>query len=205
MEIDKIVVGAWQANCYAVRSGDEVLVIDPGDEPERILAWLGDANVTQILITHGHCDHFGAVNELVEAYGAKVLIGRLDEQGLTDLHFSGFDAEGRDYRVTHVDRLLDEGDTIEWGSAKLDVIHTPGHTPGSMCFIEEGERFMFAGDTLFPNGVGRTDFPYGDAMAMRETCLRLGTLADDLVVLPGHGAHTVLGVEKRRNRLLGCI
>ena len=200
--IDSVPVGSYQANCYILVSGAEALVIDPGDEPRLLLRLLDGLRVAGIVVTHCHSDHIGAVNELAAETGAPVMVGAGDEHAVADPHLSGFDEEGSDYRVSRVDRVLADGDTIAWGQDTVQVIATPGHTPGSICLLDERGRNLFTGDTLFAHGVGRTDFVRGDEAAMRRSCARLGGLADDLSVLPGHGPRTRLGVELLRNPML---
>ncbi|NLH69639.1 MAG: MBL fold metallo-hydrolase [Brooklawnia sp.] len=202
-EISRLVLGAYQANCYLLGSGAQVLVIDPGAEPELVLSAVGDRRVVGIVATHCHSDHIGAINELVQATGGPVLVGRQDVAAMADPHLSGFDEEGLDYRVSTVDRPLVEGDQVCLGSDTLAVLETPGHTPGSICLLDEANQILFTGDTLFESGIGRTDFVRGNAADMRATLLRLGRLSADLSVLPGHGAPTTIGRERRRNPLLG--
>ena len=197
--IKQLTVGSWRAVCYALTNEEGTIVIDPGAEPDRLERWLGDAEVIGIVLTHCHSDHIGAVNELAERYGAIVCVGRDDAVGVADPHLSGFDEEGSDYRVERVDRLLDDGDALAWGEDRLEVIATPGHTPGSICLYDPGTGTMFTGDTLFADGIGRTDFVRGDAKAMRATCARLAAYPDGTAIFPGHGPQSALGREKRRN------
>ncbi len=198
-----IPVGSYQANCYLLESNGEFLIIDPGAEPEILLNNFDHAKVAGLVITHFHSDHCGAVNELVAATGAPVMVGAPDIDGLGDPEISGFAEEGSDYRVDQVDRPLVHGDVIAWGDSELQVIATPGHTPGSICLWDRAGGYLFTGDTLFANGVGRTDFALGDPLAMRKTMVLLGELPDHTVVLPGHGPRTTIGVERQRNHLLG--
>ncbi len=208
MRIDSVVVGSYRANCYVLREGASMIVVDPGDEPAEVLGLIGSAgeagaaDYVQIVASHCHCDHIGAVNEVAEACAASFAVGREDGHAVADPRLSGFDEEGRDYRVEKVDRLLDDGDEIALGPYRFRVISTPGHTPGSVCLYCAELSLMFTGDTLFANGVGRTDFIRGDAEAMRQTCSKLGAYPDSTVLLPGHGPSTRLGVEKARNPLL---
>ena len=208
MKIDSVVVGSYHANCYVLREGASMIVVDPGDEPAEVLGLIGSAGEAgaaddvQIVASHCHCDHIGAVNEVAEACAASFAVGREDGHAVADPRLSGFDEEGRDYRVEKVDRLLDDGDEIALGPYRFRVISTPGHTPGSVCLYCAELSLMFTGDTLFANGVGRTDFIRGDAEAMRQTCSKLRAYPDSTVLLPGHGPSTRLGVEKARNPLL---
>ena len=198
MKIDSVVVGSYRANCYVLREGTSIIVIDPGDEPAEVLGLIGSkddvgsADDVQIVASHCHCDH----------NGASFAVGREDGHAVADPRLSGFDEEGRDYRVEKVDRLLDDGDEIALGAYRFQVISTPGHTPGSVCLYCAELNLMFTGDTLFAGGIGRTDFIRGDAEEMRRTCSRLGTYPDSTILLPGHGPSTRLGIEKARNPLL---
>ncbi len=201
--IKRRVVGSYQANCYILTSGNETLVIDPGAEPEVILAALPGLTVVGIVATHCHCDHIGAINELASATGAPVLAGVQDVAAMADPHLSGFDEEGSDYRVEAVDRSLADGNQIKWGDDALTVLETPGHTPGSICLLDAANSNLFTGDTLFESGIGRTDFIRGDARAMRATMLRLGRLSPELRVLAGHGNPTTIARELRVNPLMG--
>lgn len=202
--IETFPVGSYQANCYLLESNGQTLVIDPGDEPDTILKALEGREVVGILLTHSHSDHIGAVNEVVEATGAPVIIAEADVPGLTDQELSGFQWEGREYRVEQVDRILREGDVVKWGDDELVVLATPGHTPGSLCFYDEAAERMFTGDTIFAGAIGRTDFPGGNQADMVESCKRLGTYPSGITLFPGHGPQTNMGVEKQRNPWLGA-
>ncbi|WIB62091.1 MBL fold metallo-hydrolase (plasmid) [Curtobacterium sp. MCLR17_007] len=187
----------YRTNCYLLDSGDSTLVIDPGAEPDRILAWIGARNVAGIVITHCHSDHIGAVNEVAAATGAPVMCGRADAAAVGDPHLSGFDEVDSTYAVRRIDRELADGDTIAWGTHTLQVLETPGHTPGSICLVDDD--ILITGDTLFPYGLGRSDFIRGDASALQHSARALGALPDQLEILPGHGGRTFLGIEKTRN------
>lgn len=193
--IEQMTVGAWKAECYALTNEAGTIVLDPGAEPQRILRWLGDKNVVGIILTHCHSDHIGAVNELVEAYGCWVACGAHDVDGVADVHRSGFDEEGIDYTVDHVDRALDEGDIVTWGGDSLTVLHTPGHTPGSICLLCEDQKVLFSGDMLFQGAIGSTAFVLGNDADMVRSCARLTELDPALRVYPGHGGPTTMQAE----------
>lgn len=193
--IEQMTVGAWKAECYALTNEAGTIVLDPGAEPQRILRWLGDKNVVGIILTHCHSDHIGAVNELVEAYGCWVACGAHDVDGVADVHRSGFDEEGIDYTVDHVDLALDEGDVVTWGGDSLTVLHTPGHTPGSICLLCEDQKVLFSGDMLFQGAIGSTAFVLGNDADMVRSCARLTELDPALRVYPGHGGPTTMQAE----------
>ena len=192
MTITTVPLGLYQTNCYILAEGDRCLVIDPGDEAEKLLALLRRQSLTveAVLLTHGHFDHVGAVKTLAAETDCQVF---LHEEELTlpaamtagKLYYTDFYKEG--------DRLTLAGMTFE-------VLHTPGHTPGSLC-LRFGQH-LFSGDTLFAGSCGRTDFPGSSPAAMVRSLSRLSKLEDDLKVYPGHGEDTTIGEEKRYNPYL---
>ncbi|WP_026460760.1 MBL fold metallo-hydrolase [Schaalia suimastitidis] len=195
-QIEHLVVGSYQANCYLLTNEAGTLVIDPGAQADYILDALEGRDTIGIVVTHCHSDHIGAVNEIVEATGAWVACGVDDVDGMADTHRSGFDLEGSDYAVTQCDRALKEGETLTWGSDSLTVIHTPGHTPGSICLADETSRYLFSGDMLFAGSIGSTLWVLGDDAAMSSSCDKLAALPGEYWVLPGHGVPTELSVER---------
>ena len=116
--------------------------------------------------------------------------------GVADVHRSGFDEEGIDYTVDHIDRSLAEGDVITWGGDTLQVLHTPGHTPGSICLLATEQQVLFSGDTLFSGAIGSTTFVLGDYAELMRSCARLSQMDSALTVYPGHGPATTLRAEK---------
>jgi glyoxylase-like metal-dependent hydrolase (beta-lactamase superfamily II) len=186
LEVEGLVVGPLAANCYVVSAGGDAVVIDPGAEANRVLKAVGGREVAAILVTHGHSDHVGAVDELVAETGAAVMAPRRDLASL----------EG--YVGVRPAKLLNDGDRLEFGDISLTVIATPGHTPGSSCFYAPG--VLFSGDTLFAEGVGRTDLPGGSAEALFNSIReRIFSLADDTIIYPGHGERTTVAREKSSN------
>jgi len=181
----KLTVGPYQANCYIIGWNDtrEGVVIDPGDEVFRIVKEITKNNLTIrfILLTHGHFDHTGGAAELQSITKAPVLIHPLDAEALTMRTDS-----------------LSEGQTIAVGSSDISVIHTPGHSPGSVCFHAPG--VIFTGDALFAGSVGRTDFPGGSHEQLTEGIRKkIFPLGDHVRVYPGHGPSTTIGRERRSN------
>ncbi len=182
VEITRVVVGPMDNNVYVVRcrrTGESVL-IDAADEAERVLELCRDLNVTRVLTTHGHHDHIQAV-PAVRAAGYPVGIGT-DDIGMLPGH----------------DFVIDADTLIEVGDLVLRTIHTPGHTPGSMCFVIDGSPVLLSGDTLFPGGPGATRFPGGDFPTIIASIGErlFGRLPDHTVVMPGHGDDTTIGAER---------
>ena len=206
MIVKTLAVGPIMANCFVLgcEKTAEAAVIDPGDEPDRILATLTDHNLTAKLIinTHGHFDHVGANRKLKEATGAPILIHALDTPMLSQLASSaaawGMVAENS----PPPDREIEDGDQVNFGDITLAVLHTPGHTPGGISLYTDTE--VFVGDTLFAGSIGRTDFAGGSFETLKNSIQqKLFTLNEDLVVYPGHNNPTTIGTEKRTNPFVG--
>ena len=188
MNIQKLTLGLYQTNTYNLSNDTEAAVIDPGYEPDTILDALEGKELKAILLTHGHFDHVGAVKELVAETGCKVYIHA------SDLSLPPMITAGQLY-YTHT---YAEGDTVcPIEGAQIAVMHTPGHTPGSVCLLWGQE--LFAGDTLFAGSCGRVDLPGGDPAQMMQSLNRLASLQADYRVHPGHGPSTTLSQEKRHN------
>ncbi|RDV82316.1 MBL fold metallo-hydrolase [Ammonifex thiophilus] len=205
MRIIVLVVGELQTNTYLVGcpSTGEALIIDPGAEGGRILAAASRAGLrpTLICLTHGHADHIGAVAEIRRALNLPVLIHAEDAHMLTDPQANLSVWLGRGFAVGEPDRCLHDGEEITCGKLQFQVLHTPGHTPGSICLYAPG--VLFSGDTLFAGSVGRTDFPGGDwKKLLHSVRTKLLVLPDETVVYPGHGASTTIGEEREQNPFL---
>ena len=204
MKVRTLVVGPIQENCYLIEDAGELLVVDPGDELERILAAVGQHTVCGIVCTHYHWDHVGAVAGLQATTGAGLALGALDAPRLDGVS----SMEGRDiargHAPAHVTRLLHEGDEVQVGTASFEVIDTPGHTPGGICLHCAAQALLIAGDTLFAGGsFGRTDFADGDFSALVASIHgKLSQLPDATRVLCGHGSPTTIGAERRLNPFL---
>jgi len=181
-EIHKVVVGPMDNNVYVLRckqTGDAVL-LDAANEHDRLLDLAQRLNVRQVLETHGHWDHIQAVPEMRDA-GYSVYVTQQDAGMLPSY-----------------DEILDDDSVIDVGRLKLHTMHTPGHTPGSMCFLVEGSPVMFSGDTLFPGGPGNTSFEGGDfPTIIRSIEDRLFSKLDaETIILPGHGDQSTIGEER---------
>ena len=205
MIVKKLEVGPIMANCYILgcESTKEAVVIDPGDDADRILMTLAKSGlkVKYLINTHGHFDHVGANKRMKEVTGAKIAIHPDDEPMFQELSRSammfGLSAENS----PPADILLNDGDEISFGEITLKIIHTPGHSKGGICLYTKGS--LFAGDTLFAGSIGRTDLPGGDydtlIAGIKEKLL---VLDPDTVVYTGHGPETTIDNEKRMNPFL---
>ena len=191
MQIKKMALGAYCTNCYVLwdEGADACILIDPGDEPERILQELNrlEKQPEAILITHGHFDHVGAVRYLAEKTGCRVYICE-EDLALPSM------LRGGELYYTHT---YAQGDCITHGGLTFHIMQTPGHSAGSVCLIS-GD-VIFSGDTLFAGTCGRTDFPGSDPVEMKNSLARLAGLPGDYRVFPGHGEETTLNAERRSN------
>jgi hydroxyacylglutathione hydrolase len=200
-------VGPLQCNCSVI--GDEVsreaMVIDPGDDVVDVLAIVHKHNlsVKQIVITHAHIDHVGGAMKLRAATGAPILLNHNDYTLLKMLDLQadwvGMESPGK----VEIDHRVNEQDTVKAGSLLANVIHTPGHTEGSICLYFPAQKKLIAGDTLFARSIGRTDLPGGSfEKIMRSLNDKLLQLPDETAVVPGHGQLTSIGAEREANPFL---
>ncbi|MBI3971689.1 MAG: MBL fold metallo-hydrolase [Chloroflexi bacterium] len=179
------------------------LVVDaPLGAAQVVLAAVRERRLTleTIVLTHAHWDHVADAGQLEEATGAAVMAHRLDVPAISQPQRSAFFPQ-TEVPAIRVSRELDEGDTIEVGGLRLVVMHTPGHTPGSLCLYSAEHDLLFSGDTLFAGSYGRVDLPGGDAARMVESLRRLAKLPEQTVVLPGHGPSMTIGAEGWLRRL----
>ena len=186
MEIEELTVGIVQTCCYILskEGGQECIVIDPGAEANRIRKHVGDRKIAAILLTHGHFDHIGAVRELMEP-GTKLVIHGLDAPMLGDPELNASAGLiARKVTAPEATDLVKEGDELEFAGMKVKVLHTPGHTPGSVCYEIGGE--LFTGDTLFEYGWGRTDLPGGSEEQLEASLRRLMPMVR---TMPFHAGH----------------
>jgi len=198
-----ITVGALEENCYlyACPQTLEAVIIDPGDEAPRILARIQELKFVPryIINTHGHIDHICAIDAVSEVYPVPLAIHPADVPLYTDEQTARMFGRQAPLVKRKPDILLHEGDTLSFGTLTLEVLHTPGHTPGGICLVSR-PYCVFSGDTLFQRGIGRTDLPGGNyeqiVSSIRE---KLYTLDEDLAVFPGHGEPTTIGEEKYEN------
>ena len=203
MYLKRIMVGRIQTNCYLAGDSDtnECIVIDPGDEAEKIAACAESQGrkITAIILTHGHFDHIGAVSYLKSKCAAKVY-ACLKEKDLLKEPELNLSVNINRRMSEAADVYVSEGDIIKEAGIELKVIETPGHTIGGVCYYCENDKVLFSGDTLFEMSVGRTDFPTSSsADLVKSVREKLFKLPDDVLVYPGHGGATDIGFEKINN------
>jgi hydroxyacylglutathione hydrolase len=198
-----VTVGMFQENCYlyACSQTREAVIIDPGDEPEQILETIQELKLVPkyIINTHGHIDHICAIDAVSEVYPVPLMIHPADVPSYSDERAAKMYGRPAPPVKRKPDILLKEGDRITFGTLTLEVLHTPGHTPGGICLVSY-PYCVFSGDTLFYRSIGRTDLEGGNyeqiVKSIRE---KLYTLEDDLVVFSGHGTPTTIMEEKYEN------
>lgn len=201
MVIKKFVVGPLECNCFLIvdEHSKEALVIDPGDEPDRIIDFIHEnsLHIKHIVCTHAHFDHVGAVSDIKQETGASIIIHQEEQETYRNTREQavvwGFELD----ELPEPDELVSEGDVLEIGSLKFMIIHTPGHSPGSICL--SGEGILITGDTLFAGSVGRTDLHGGDIIQLKKSFKRLMSLSEKMTILPGHGPETTIEKEKKEN------
>ena len=189
MNITVFPLGYLQTNCYILTDGTACAVVDPGDSGDRLADWLDGRNLVPqcILLTHGHFDHVGGVAALQRRYpGIEVYVHEAETQLTADLS-----------RGLAWTKHYGEGDTVTVDPMTFRVLHTPGHTPGSVCLL--CGDVLLSGDTLFAGSCGRTDFPMGNHLHMKQSLARLTAMDEHIRVLPGHGGETTVGRERQYN------
>jgi glyoxylase-like metal-dependent hydrolase (beta-lactamase superfamily II) len=205
LEVSSFTVGPVQENCYFVRAADSkrVLVVDPGEEADRLLGQIERLGLTVegILLTHTHFDHVGAVAPLARETGAKVWCPEIERMVLADINAFVPWKEFGPFESYEADHLVSGGERLELAGLELDVIFTPGHSPGHVTYAVEDA--LFAGDVLFQGSVGRTDLPGGDWPTLADSIARLlDAYPDETTVYPGHMGITTLGAERATNPFL---
>lgn len=202
MILETIVVGNLMVNCYLVGDANELMVVDPGDEAEKIfeIIWENKYHVKYIVLTHCHYDHIGGVRFLKEKTGANIVVCKHEKQNYLTPSINLSAHFGQTQAPPQPDMLVDDGDVITSGSYEFTVIHTPGHTGGGMCLLYRD--ILISGDTLFQDGMGRADLPTGNLRVLVNSIKnKLFILEDTVKVYPGHGASTNIAHEKKYNEV----
>lgn len=202
MFLKKMELGSLKANCYIIANSDTkyAAIIDPGDAIDKIINTIEENNlkVKYIILTHGHCDHIGAAEELKNITNAPIYVHKNDLALLEDKNKNYSAMIGRKVVEFSTDNFLEDGDILKLGNLQLEILHTPGHTQGGICIYVDD--IVFTGDTLFANSIGRTDFVGGDYNQIIDSInTKLMVLSDYVRVLPGHGPESNIGVERSTN------
>lgn len=199
MTVKTLYFGDMAANCYLVSTDTAAIVIDPFAQYGAIADFftLNPQKERYVLLTHCHFDHILGADTLREQFGAKIVIGKLDEKGLCDTSFSLSHLVGMSQTPFYADKTVSNEEILSVAEEKIRVLHTPGHTEGSVCYIIEDA--IFTGDTLFAGSVGRCDFPTGDGSALMKSLEKLSHLDKNYKVYPGHGESTDILTEKLNN------
>ena len=206
MDVRCLTVGPVAENCYLVRGdgAEHALIVDPGEEPDRILGLVDELGVSvdAILLTHTHFDHIGAVAPVAGATGAPVHCPELEVPVLADI-MSWVPPGFGPYESYDADHALGGGERLELAGFEIDVLHTPGHSPGHVTYSIPGEAALFSGDVLFQGSVGRVDLPGGHGPTLMETLRSLAEgFPEETTVYPGHMGITTLGAERATNPFL---
>lgn len=203
MDVKCVVTHFLKSNCYIINSGSETAVIDPGEYSPEMEKALSDINyrLKYIILTHTHFDHMSGALQVKEKTDAALCVHKFDIPGLTDYNLNlGY--PGMKF-CKKADIPLEDGQKLQLGSEEITVMHTPGHTLGSVCYITG--KMLFTGDTLFAGTIGRTDFPGGSYSDIMSSLQKIDELSGDYIIYPGHGPATTLKAERENNVYMGHI
>jgi glyoxylase-like metal-dependent hydrolase (beta-lactamase superfamily II) len=204
MKFERFVVGMLESNSYIIYGEHtmDALIIDPGDEAQTLLKYVqkNSLRVQGIVLTHYHYDHIGAVEDIKKKHSCPVYIHKKDAQGLKTPEINHSASGYRRPVAITADKLVSDGDQIQAGEVVLEVIHTPGHTHGSMCLRVKNENIIFTGDTIFDDDLGRTDLADGSEDEMKRSIVnKVAKWSDDMVIYPGHANHATMAYVRKKN------
>ena len=209
MKIETFTLGAYETNCYLLReseSAKDCLIIDIGLEAGRLIDFLHKENLNPVavVLTHGHIDHIAGVTMLRNDFpNTKIYIHKLDAKMLTEAASNLSAMTGQLFTTEPADLIVEDKSIIDEAGVKLEVLHTPGHSPGGICLYSKDDGVVFTDDALFADSVGRTDFPEGSMeLLINSIREKLLALPDDTIVYPGHGPETTIAREKAYNQFL---
>ncbi len=204
IKVMRLEVGSYASNCYLVwdDKNKEGVIIDPGAEPETILKNLELTGFAPqaILLTHAHSDHIGAVKEVKEKFEIPIYIAKEEKEWLTDPVLNLSAMSGQEVIAVPPDELISDEQILKFGEIEFRALHTPGHSPGSISFLNEKRGMLFCGDTIFAGSIGRTDFPGCSLdILMDSITKKIMSLPDEIICFPGHGVNTSIGNERLNN------
>ena len=207
MKNEIIVVGSYEVNCslYFDESTKEGVIIDPGADPELIIERIDSLGFSPkaVLLTHGHSDHIGGVRDILQTYDIPLYAGEHEKELLASSTANLSAYLGLDITTPPADFWLTDEEVISVGPVQFRVFHTPGHSPGGLCLLDESENLLFCGDTLFYGSIGRTDFPgCSHEVLINSIKTKLLPLPDSIICVPGHGPTTTIGGERANNPYL---
>lgn len=199
LSVKSAVFGGLQNNCYLITDLDtnKSALVDCSEFSDRMLDFIGNADLEYILLTHGHFDHIGGVSDISERFNAKVVISSVDAPMLSSSKLSLAAFCGAVHNNSSADITVEDNDVIELGNSKIRVISTPGHTSGSVCYMCDDN--LFTGDTMFFCSCGRTDFPTGSPIDMQSSLNKLASLNGDYKIFAGHDRQSTLDFERKNN------
>ena len=193
--VDRLIVGEIAVNCYIIENAEthECVIVDPGAEARRIIAAVGERKPAAVLLTHGHYDHIGAVDEICAHYGIALYMHPLDADKLGDPVLNVSRQFGSPLTQKTVSLPVEDGQKITLAGMEFEIIHTPGHTAGGVCYCLAENQGVVTGDTLFAHGYGRTDLPDGDFSVLHQSLRRLFKLTPKMICYPGHDIPGMVG------------
>ncbi len=201
VQVDCLPVGEMGVNCYIVENMEtrQCLIVDPGDEGKRIVRCVGDRKPCAVLLTHGHFDHIGAVDEVCAAFDIPLYIHSGDLPKLGDAYANVSRIFGMELTVQTPGVPLEDGDVIDCAGFPVRVLHTPGHSDGSVCYLLPDGAGVLTGDTLFAHGYGRTDFPDGSFIRLKDSFRKLMYITPRQTAWPGHEGPGLVGRDQRED------